>query len=220
MLSEAEVLSRISKFYQDDLPRTRSLLASDEQIVWAGNHFSGAGEHSWIGYCILTTYRAIQVDFSVKAGGLFGREAIFDKDWTIPALPTHPLKTKEVESRRVTQVPLQRISQVQRNDHNVSSKRISHLSGKDYEAYVKGSEMILVGLTVSQAGVEQQLGMWVYGLQMGDEAYRILDDTVRKGTSAPGDPFLDKLERLAALHKSGHLNDSEYEKAKQRLLNN
>jgi hypothetical protein len=177
---------------------------------------------SEIGYFMLTNYRAIQVDFSVKAGGLFGRESIdidIDKDWRIPALLTEPLKKREVESRRVTQVPLERISAVQRNDHNVPLVRIGHLRPSDYKAYVKGSEMILVGLWIKQAGAAE-LGMLVYGFQIGDEAYRILHDAIRKGTSGTQDPFLDKLERLAALHRSGALSDSEFEKAKQRLLNN
>ncbi len=214
-LTNEQVLSRMSEFYHEDFQQlAKSMLQSDENIIWAGNQSEVLyyGSSGYLGYFLITSYRAIRVNFAVEFGLFGGREKIKvgkdssgHDDFRAVSLPSQPLTTKEKQRRYGSEALLRNISRVERTDFKIRRQD-------------KDTTLVELYVHLSPEGALGSGPMTFYSLQDGQEAYEILQRAMRGETTETQGNLVDKLERLATLRKSGDLSDVEFEKAKQQLL--
>ena len=207
-LASDQVLTQINEFYHSDFQQhTRTLLQPDEIIAWAGNQSpvegrlasSGAGR---VGYLLITRYRIIQVDFLVYTG-IFGRDRFrVGPGYFAVSSPTRRLSNGEKKRRRVREIQLRNITDVNRND---------------YETRIWGARATFVHLEVVVPSREW-LDFGFYSLEDGQEVYQFLQHEIHKEPTRGQEGFIEELERLAALHKSGALTAAEFQAAKQKLI--
>ncbi len=212
-LTHEQVLSRISKFYQDDFQQlTKSVIQLNENIIWAGNttHLVNDYRSFGFGYLLVTSYRIIHVSYIVERGVLglgIGRETIRveDKDYKNALdIPHRTLTAEELRSRSVSEVALQSISQVHRRDVKART----------------GQEKILVELNVSVSNGSLGYPMLFYSFQDGQGVYDLLQNSIRNrdllDNAIPD--IADQLAKLAKLYQDKAITKEEYEAAKRKLL--
>lgn len=211
-LTHEQVLPQISEFYHSDFRQlAKSVLQSDEDVIWAGNttHLADVGRFFGFGY-LITSYRIIHVSFIVERGILGGgRETIHveDKGYSALDIPHRPLSAKELITRSVGEVAFQSISQVRRREVKART----------------GHETTLVELSINVSGGSLfPYSILFYSFQDGQEVYEFLQNSIRNrnmpSQAVPDIADQRQLAKLAKLHQDKAITKEEYEAAKRKLL--
>jgi hypothetical protein len=213
-LTHDQTLSHIGVFYHADFVQLyKSYIQADESINWAGP-FSQLRRGStsevgtlFFGYVLITSYRVICIRFAAKynlfGGGIRPKIRVHPDENAWVCIPQSPLTRKEIEGRKVQEFLLKDILRVER---------------KDWEKLQGVINTILVQLNIHLSTGKWDGNITLYNSAAGQHVYQLLQKAMQPAVIQDRVEFIPELERLAALHKSGALTDTEFQDAKRMLF--